>query len=64
METINLTTELLAFQSRHLNGAHFILDIELPYKNKLYKNIDAEIGIKTYCKKTLLKSHFGVSVFL
>ena len=30
IESINVTTESLAFQSRHLNGAHSISDLKLP----------------------------------
>ena len=31
IETINFTTESLAFQDRHLNGAHSISDLKLPW---------------------------------
>ena len=34
--TINFTNELLAFQNKHLNGAHFISDIQLPWLTQHY----------------------------
>ena len=34
IESINFITESLAFQIRHLNGAHSISNIKLPCKNR------------------------------
>lgn len=30
LESINFTTDPLTFQNRHINGAHFILDLKRP----------------------------------
>ena len=56
--TINFTNELLAFQNKHLNGAHFISDIQLPWLTQHYL-----IFYKAYSEASWYCEQFNYTLF-